>query len=419
MHTPVPPRTVALLGTLGVLAACQQSSSTQGYLSASVLGDMRYAQVDRVAASVGLHEACGAGGATAVGERGMPRWPYLQKVTHDSAELLFTSDTDRDFRILVTTPAGDTIAEVDAVADTTVRPSQGTQYVASLPDLPAGQIVCWQLQAGNEAWTRPTGFRTAPDPASDATIRFLAFGDLGTQQSDQYAVFDAMQDVSGDFVLVTGDVVYKNGTPSEIDRNFFQVYRPMLGEVPFFVASGNHDYNTDDARPFRDAFSLFENGGPEGKERWYSFDWGPVHFVMLDTEKVGPTQAKWLEADLAAHDRPWVVGVEHRPPYSSGSHGSDRNVRETFGPIFEAHDVPLVLVGHDHHYERTTPQNGVVYVVTGGGGRGTREVGESDFTAVSDRVAHFLFLEASAEHLRAVAIDATGKAFDSVGFHQP
>ena len=421
MNVPLPPKSssVATLTVLGVLAACQQGSSTQGNLAASVEGDLTHAQVDRVAATIDLEAACGPGGATSVGERQMPRWPYLQKVTPRTAEVLFTSSVERPFRVVATTPDGEVLAEVDASADESVQPSRGTQYVATLPDLPAGEIVCYQLYAGSEAWTRPTGFRTAPAPAADAKVRFLALGDLGTQSPDQYAVFDAMQDVPSDFVLIAGDVVYQNGTRDEIDRNFFEVYRPMLGEIPYFVASGNHDYNTDDARPFRDAFSLFENGGPEGIERWYSYDWGPVHVVMLDTEKVGATQARWLDEDLAATDRPWVVAVEHRPPYSSGSHGSDRNVRETFSPIFSAHDVPLVLVGHDHHYERTTPQDGVVYVVTGGGGRGTRAVGESEFTAVSDQVAHFLWLEADAEHLRMVAIDATGTAFDSVAFDRP
>jgi hypothetical protein len=91
-------------------------------------------------------------------------------------------------------------------------------------------------------------------------------------------------------------------------------------------------------------------------------------------------------------------------------------VRNTFTPIFEAHGVPLVLLGHDHNYERTKPIRGVVYVVTGGGGRGTRAVGIADFTAVSDRVAHFVWVEADAASMRLVAIDGTGQAFDSVAF---
>jgi hypothetical protein len=160
----------------------------------------------------------------------------------------------------------------------------------------------------------------------------------------------------------------------------------MLRSFPVFPVAGNHDYKTDDAGPFREVFALPENGGPEGTERWYSFDWGDVHFVAIDTERVGPKQAAWLDADLADNQLPWTVVFAHKSPYSSGSHGSDRNVREVFGPILEFHRVPLMLAGHDHNYERSEQINGVTYVVTGGGGRGTRAVGRSEFTAFSHDV---------------------------------
>jgi len=187
-----------------------------------------------------------------------------------------------------------------------------------------------------------------------------------------------------------------------------------MRNIPFFPASGNHEYHTDDARPFREVFALFENGGPDGIERWYSFDWGQVHVAVIDTEKVGNTQASWLDADLAASDQPWKIVVGHRPPYSSGAHGSNGSVRDTFGPIFERNGVALTLWGHDHDYERTNPINGVTYVVSGGGGVGTRPVGSSDFTAYAEQVAHFVYLEADARELRLWAIDATGKEFDSL-----
>jgi hypothetical protein len=72
----------------------------------------------------------------------------------------------------------------------------------------------------------------------------------------------------------------------------------------------------------------------------------------------------------------------------------------------------LVLSGHDHDYERTAPLNGVTYVVTGGGGRGTRNVGHSSFTAFSQEVIHFVFVEAQGPRLVLHAIDATGREFD-------
>jgi 3',5'-cyclic AMP phosphodiesterase CpdA len=220
--------------------------------------------------------------------------------------------------------------------------------------------------------------------------------------------------VRSDFVLLAGDLAYDSGRRDELEANVFDVYGEMMGQVPFFPASGNHDYATEDAAPFREAFALFENGGEEGRERWYSFDWGPVHVAVLDTEQVSATQASWLDADLAASDRPFEIVLLHRPPYSSGSHGSDGAVQSTFVPIFVEHGVDLVLAGHDHDYERTHPIYGVTYVVTGGGGRGTRDVGDSEFTAYSVQVAHFVHVTVEPTRMRLVAIDALGEPFDEV-----
>lgn len=104
----------------------------------------------------------------------------------------------------------------------------------------------------------------------------------------------------------------------------------------------------------------------------------------------------------------------HRPPYSSGLHGSDIALRELIAPVAEKHHVQLVLAGHDHDYERMIPQHGVAYVVTGGGGKGTYDVGSSSFSAFSEEVIHFVYIEVGIDELVLHAIDATGVEFDSM-----
>jgi hypothetical protein len=158
---------------------------------------------------------------------------------------------------------------------------------------------------------------------------------------------------------------------------------------------------------------LPENGAPDGVETWYSFDWGDVHFVGLDTEKTGASQAAWLDRDLSSSDKPWKIVFAHKPPFSSGDHGSDSAFRSYFVPAMSKYGVQLVLNGHDHDYERTKPIAGTTYVVTGGGGRSTRSVGASEFTAFSEDVLHFAEVEVGQNDLIVHAIDATGLEFDS------
>ena len=153
---------------------------------------------------------------------------------------------------------------------------------------------------------------------------------------------------------------------------------------------------------------------PDGIERWYSFDWGDVHFVALDSERTGPVQAAWLDADLTANQLPWTIVYWHKPPFSSGEHGSDGATRAQFVPILEKHKVPLVLNGHDHDYERTTPQNGVTYVVTGGGGVGVRPVGSLDLHGLQRRGHPLRLRDRRRQRARAARHRGLGQEFDSL-----
>ena len=84
-------------------------------------------------------------------------------------------------------------------------------------------------------------------------------------------------------------------------------------------------------------------------------------------------------------------------------------VREAWSPLFAEFDVPLVLAGHDHDYQRSRPQDGVTYVVSGGGAK-LRPTGREDFTAVSDSVLHYLDLLFYDDRIVGRAVDHSGQA---------
>ena len=92
---------------------------------------------------------------------------------------------------------------------------------------------------------------------------------------------------------------------------------------------GDHEYRTPFAQPYLDAVELPE--GPQG-ERYYSFDWGDIHVVALDTNCIVPmnanemgcdaaTMVAWMEADLAATKAPWKIVTMHRPALATGKYG--------------------------------------------------------------------------------------------------
>ncbi len=402
-------RTMQFIVVVTLLSGCVPNES--GRFAANTTGQLLEPPAPRLDASAELREACGEPAAPGAS---VARLPYLQSVSADRASVLWT------------TPGGAVTLEVYRPGEAPYRVaservpteflSGAEQRRAALTALSAGTVYCYELldEAG-ERVAGPYGFRTAPGADAGERIDILVFGDSGGGGPDQFAVAEQLGSVPIDFVLHTGDVAYGSGTLPQLEANYFQVYESWLGSFPVFLSSGNHDYATADLGPYREVFHLPENGGPDGAERWYSFDWGPVHVTVLDTERGDAAQAEFLERDLAGTDRPWRIVVAHKGPYSSGVHGSNGAFRQSYEPILQRHGVQVVFTGHDHHYERTRPMGGVTYVLTGGGGMSTRPVtANPEWAEIAEDALHFVYVSIEHGVMRLHAIDATGREFDGV-----
>ena len=347
---------------------------------------------------------------------GILRGPYLQQVTDTSAIVVWTTRSPGTGQIRYA-PAGGSTTSVTAQAQTFPGSQTGlsydfTQYEARLTGLSAATPYTYDVVMGGvDATSGHDAFTTAPRYGT-GTVRFIAFGDSGVGSTAQTQLAARMAADTFDLSLHTGDVAYGSanmvGGPSytQYDNWLFGVYSWMRSR-PLYPSIGNHDDEIGFAQAYRDVFVLPEEGAttkyPDNAERFYSFDYGPVHFVALDTEHAfidtarRQAQLAWLDADLAATTQPWKVVYFHRPPYSSGSeHGSSLDVRQAFAPLFERHGVNLVLNAHDHDYERSKPWrefvttgSRVTYVVTGGGGAALYPVGTSAWTAASASINHY------------------------------
>ena len=395
-----------------VLASCLGGNEL-GYIEATHFGDLSHGEPERMAFDERIVDRCGDSGAlTSAGQDALARTPYVQRVDGAGAVFMMKSTEASRVRLFDATPRRDQAVDTEILLDvsppdTTSLPTERMAVGAMLGE---SDIQCYQVMGPDGAWTAPTGLFTAPR-TRDSVVRFSSFGDLGQDTSDQRAVLEALRGVESEFVVVNGDVAYEDGTPQEIQDYFFEVYADVLDNVPFFPALGNHDARTQGGKPLLDAFELPLNGGTERFH--YSYDWGPVHVAVINTESPTASQAAWLDQDLSASDAAWNIVVGHKPPYSSGSHGGDTDVLDVFSPVLVDHGVELALFGHEHNYERTIPIGGVTYVVSGGGGVGTREIEATEISAHANRVAHFVHFEATPDELTMWAIDGTGQVFDT------
>jgi predicted phosphohydrolase len=231
-------------------------------------------------------------------------------------------------------------------------------------------------------------FVTLPQAGKPGHYRIAALGDCGNnsinqrQNKEQLLKYLGKEELNA-WVLL-GDNAYEDGTDSEYQSKFFNVYKDdLLKKYPLFPSPGNHDYHDRDLSAkhaqethetaYYQNFSMptaAEAGGVAShSQSFYSFDLGNIHFISLDSygkedqdyrlyDTLGP-QVQWVKKDLAANkNKGWVIAFWHHPPYTMGSHNSDKEeelvkIRENFIQIIEQAGVDVVLNGHSHGYERS------------------------------------------------------------------
>lgn len=254
-------------------------------------------------------------------------------------------------------------------------------------------------------------------------VRFPIVGDWGTGDRDQTGIakqmFATHQRTPFDFALAAGDNIYPNGSGRYFSKNFEQPFAALLKErVNFHAVLGNHDVR--EGRQDQCQYPLFNMGG----RNYFTLKHGDglLELFMLDSTDCDATQVGWVEQQLKTSTARWKLAVLHHPLYSSGNrHGSDLKLRGKLEPLFLRYGVNAVFSGHDHIYERTKPQQGIQYFVTGAGGK-TRRGGidlKSSIRAVSyDEDNHFMLLEAEHDRLSFRAISEAGDVIDQ-GVIQP
>jgi hypothetical protein len=284
-------------------------------------------------------------------------------------------------------------------------------------------------RAAPTAGTRAVAPARSPVPAADesavrlprraGSLKFAVIGDSGRGSRPQYDVAARMEAWRAvfpfEFVLMAGDNVYDGGTAEDYRLKFELPYQPFLDAgVTFYAALGNHD------DPNQQRYKLFNTGG----ERYYTFvkragllNRDAVRFVVLDTVRLDDVQLRWLDRELGASAAEWTIALFHHPIYTSGRYRAEAaRLRRRLEPIFVRHGVDVAFSGHEHFYERSTPQSGISYFVTGAAGSlrvgdagrytdGRRAVGY-------DRDYSFLLVELAGDELHFQAVSRAGDTID-------
>ena len=362
-------------------------------------------------------------------------------------------------------------------------------YRVTLKNLPSGARVPYRVKLNGSVVFQAEGQARKPE-----SHRMVVFGDAANGSPAEAAIARGVLNARPDGVFILGDLVYGRGRAEEYRTHFFSFYNseeiPLMRSVPFLGVPGNHDVPYDLKR-WPDTLAYFVNwslplngpplkaGGPNAapavkgvhdamvtaaggafpRMASYSFNFGRVHWTVLDsnvyTDWESPMMKAWLEADLkAAQGAAWRIVALHHPLFqSSRSHFDDQWMRP-ISPILEQYGVDLVLAGHVHNYQRSAPlrfrptkvgkrgepvqgvftvdeafdgktvtrARGIIHIVTGAGGADLYDPWQTDVKAswqpwtrafVSDKHS-FTVLDVDAKQLKLRQLDAEGRELDAI-----
>jgi HEAT repeat protein len=334
--------------------------------------------------------------------------PYLQWLTTDGVTVMWETDEAAPATVEYG-PEGQWTGRLE------VKQGKPLQEVR-LNGLKAETTYQYRVVIGQET-AGPFAFRTAVKPGS--AYRFAVYGDNRSNPKVHTSVVEGMAKFRPAFVINTGDLVSSGDKYELWGPEYFGPLANLQCSVPVYPAMGNHEGK---GKYYQEFFSL------PAPKWYYSFTFGNARFIILDSNYrsagwLSPEseQSRWLVKQLRDNKSTWTFVVFHNPPYSSHPSRGDSVVHQKMlCPILEKYHVDVVFNGHNHNYERVYPiremrrddENGIPYVITGGGGAPLYPVAGDWFTATCESIHNYCIADVDGPVFGMVAYEVGGRVID-------
>lgn len=276
-------------------------------------------------------------------------------------------------------------------------------------------------------------FRTVVFGLAGEPFHFVTIGDQGCGCPAQKKLSERMLDWHEKYpfsvVITTGDNIYgkgfgvRGGSRLLFQERFDSYYKPLLDRgVKFYATLGNHDNETNNGKDEIRDKQRFNILGDDG---YYSFspsvevDGKPlVTFFALNSTRLlefgeDPSQISWLSKTLAESEALWKIAYFHHPLHApEGAHKAEKELKEGIENILRAAGVQLTLTGHNHYYARMKPEDGILHIISGGGGRDLKKPVKTALTDNAVEAYHFLYLEVLPDKIYFWSIPESGGPLD-------
>lgn len=319
-----------------------------------------------------------------------------QVITADSTTsrtFMWQSDYAEENPVVEYRQAGDDDSLMQLPASSDAFSDDGvTTYIhtAAVSDLKPGTAYEYRVGAGDKRsdWQ---SFHTA----QGHDFKALIFPD---SQSSDYSVWAAtaqpawQRNQDAQFFINMGDLV-DNGQDHYQWNAWFDVVGDMIARIPVVPLLGNHetydkDWKVRMPEAYLHLFALPRIDREKYQNQFYSFDYGDVYFVVLNTQSqeladfepsLDEDEVAWFKEDMAKTTKKWKIVLMHKDPLQYGFANRPEPREEGFSPegrlwmpLFDQYGVDAVLSAHLHTYRDRghirnfqRDESGPLYLITG------------------------------------------------------
>jgi hypothetical protein len=365
------------------------------------------------------------------------RHPYLQTAWKDSISILWHTDMGTKAAVRF----GKTIDLNQIAYGNVIEDESIIKNEVTLKGLERGETYYYEILTDYTSLAKGVDYSfTTESEDSQQQFSFYAMGDIGEPvTTGGFPEITSHQinrlNTRPNFGIGLGDIIYPDGESKYADDYLFKPLQPILRNIPFYPALGNHDWHVNPDENFTKEWKLPHN------EHYYTFDYQNAHFIALDTRNGDlfepEKQLVWLETQLqkAQNKYDWIFVYFHHNGKTC-TYKKDNLAVMSLYPLFAKYNVDIVFNGHAHTYERLQPfnqdgqvieslrknnktypeiKNGFIQITTGAGGKlkgnwqppvpGTCD---KNIVAANAHTGHFSIITIEGKKLNLKAISALG-----------
>jgi len=238
----------------------------------------------------------------------------------------------------------------------------GISYKYSINSVQILKYQAYRVYYGDTLARRAETFTTTP--LQTDKVSFLVVNDVHENSGKMASYLKNTNTTEKDFFIFNGDMVDYLQSEDKLFPGFIDTASSYFAvKKPFYYVRGNHEARGYKARELRNYFDFKDD------RFYYSFNYGPVHFIVLDCGEDKPDNNKnyfgladydsyrqeeleWLKNEVKSDDfrnaKKRIVFIHMPVLKEENQNHAMKFLADNFGPVLQSAGISLMMSAHTH-----------------------------------------------------------------------